>query len=459
LLGSSLSVLEAQVSFKFLEMQALEKARRAALADLKRTLEELDARLWGQRGPELVLVDIRSRKVLTAVGEVEIRRRYCRRPDGSMVFPLDEAIGLEPKKRLSPQLKKLAVSLSCELTYRRAVDVIEEVLGVRFEAQSAHAIVQEIGGHLEESEEQLVAAVLDGQIDPEPGEIESKFLITEADGVTIRLQREGRQKSAEIKVSITHDGWEREYGDRYRLKHKFCYAVLGDAETLWDRAGLGIHARWDLSTVVRTVVGGDGAEWVKQGLSYLPSAEFQLDEYHARRRITEAMGNTRLARAVGDGVVEGRWEQALEIVGMVREHQPDRKQELDALSGWIYQNRDELKDYRLREGYVPEDARGTGAIESNVDKYVANRFKKRGRGWTIRGAQNLLHVINQRENGRLEGGRGEMARDKSLGGLFDGVEPKRQWPAAGVPLLGIGNNNEPYTRLMRRIQGGGIPTY
>ena len=35
-----------------------------------------------------------------------------------------------------------------------------------------------------------------------------------------------------------------------------------------------------------------------------------------------------------------------------------------------------LRDYRLEVGY--EGLRGLGAIESNVDKLVASRMKKRG---------------------------------------------------------------------------------
>jgi hypothetical protein len=43
-----------------------------------------------------------------------------------------------------------------------------------------------------------------------------------------------------------------------------------------------------------------------------------------------------------------------------------------------------LRDYRLEvdgDGLI-----GLGAMEGNVDKLVANRMKKRGMNWTIKGA-------------------------------------------------------------------------
>jgi len=45
---------------------------------------------------------------------------------------------------------------------------------------------------------------------------------------------------------------------------------------------------------------------------------------------------------------------------------------------------------RLKEAGLPVDT--MGAIEGNIDKILANRFKKRGMSWSLSGALNLAKV-------------------------------------------------------------------
>jgi hypothetical protein len=46
--------------------------------------------------------------------------------------------------------------------------------------------------------------------------------------------------------------------------------------------------------------------------------------------------------------------------------------------------------------------RSPGAIEGNVDKLAADRFKKRGMSWRPGGADHMCQIIELRENGGLE---------------------------------------------------------
>ena len=46
--------------------------------------------------------------------------------------------------------------------------------------------------------------------------------------------------------------------------------------------------------------------------------------------------------------------------------------------------------------------RALGTAEGNIDKILANRFKKREMSWSKRGANSLAKVIALRENGELE---------------------------------------------------------
>ena len=58
-------------------------------------------------------------------------------------------------------------------------------------------------------------------------------------------------------------------------------------------------------------------------------------------------------------------------------------------------------DWRNCVPNAPPDARSLGTMESNGDKLIANRMKKRGMSWTIRRAQRMAKVIQLSRNGEL----------------------------------------------------------
>ena len=46
----------------------------------------------------------------------------------------------------------------------------------------------------------------------------------------------------------------------------------------------------------------------------------------------------------------------------------------------------------IQDKEIKAKVKGTGAIESNVDKFIAHRMKKRGMSWSPKGALALLKV-------------------------------------------------------------------
>jgi hypothetical protein len=92
------------------------------------------------------------------------------------------------------------------------------------------------------------------------------------------------------------------------------------------------------------------------------------------------------------------------VDGLLRQAQAgargEQAREIAQLRGYILNNAGGLKDYRLPvEG--GSFLRGMGTIESNLDKLVADRMKKRGMSWTRRGRDRMVRLINLRERGEL----------------------------------------------------------
>jgi len=70
---------------------------------------------------------------------------------------------------------------------------------------------------------------------------------------------------------------------------------------------------------------------------------------------------------------------------------PQGKDGLNELMTYLINNTEGIHALdRLQEEGLPVDT--MGAIEGNIDKILANRFKKRGMSWSLAGALNLAKV-------------------------------------------------------------------
>ena len=81
---------------------------------------------------------------------------------------------------------------------------------------------------------------------------------------------------------------------------------------------------------------------------------------------------------------------------------PARGEQLLQLEGYLSTNHDGLVDWFRRVDPVPSDPVPMGAMEANIDKPYATRFKRRGMSWTKVGAHRLAKVLQLRANGELE---------------------------------------------------------
>jgi hypothetical protein len=90
---------------------------------------------------------------------------------------------------------------------------------------SLHDILQEITGHVIDSEKAQWEACFKESALPEPGK--RKVVFVEADGSWVHLQRE-KQGHYELKNAIVYEGWERIGDERYELVNVFI-AILTKA--------------------------------------------------------------------------------------------------------------------------------------------------------------------------------------------------------------------------------------
>jgi hypothetical protein len=276
-----------------------------------------------------------------------------------------------------------------------------------------------------------------------------KALFCEADGVIVRLQREAKRQ-VEVKLAIIHEGWERLHpcSGEYRLKGKLVYAAVQGSMAFWETLSFLAGRRWDLSAV--KVIAGDGAEWVKKGLGYFPGAVYQLCRFHLARKIRQclgglgpAFGRVWAARSDPERLIESATEAA------ARATDPEAKERAPELLGYLVANRDGLADYRKRLDDAGPELRGLGAVESNIDKLVSARMRKRGMSWRLEGAQNMLALLTLVGNGWLE-----RAAEIQWGTERLDKPRERPWPQVSAKLpvhLPALDRTQPIGRVLRAL--------
>ncbi len=373
---------------------ACDLARKAAEYLLQRT----DQDLMKSREAGLRVEGFRERWVTTQFGDIRVRRRLYRDSQGGSRFLLDEAMGLRKRSQASPRVEELATFLSTRLPFGKCEQLLRALLPDGLSHTTIHRLVgRTVDPHIQE-EEREVAELLEDGVLPESQNRSVPYLMIEADGTYVALQRE-EKRSTEVKIGIAYEGWQAEGKGRYRLREKTCYAGIMDGERFWDGMTLALSKKYDLSKVGQVVVGSDGADWAKQGAAVFGGLH-QLDRFHLLRAIYEGAGSDmagELYRActVGDlAGVDTILRQAEEKAAA------EEAARLRQLRGYLWSNADGLRDYRLVTGYH-DGLRGLGTIESNVDKLVANRMKKRGMAWTRIGADRMARLLALQERGQL----------------------------------------------------------
>ena len=155
----------------------------------------------------------------------------------------------------------------------------------------------------------------------------------------------------------------------------------------------------------------------------------------------------RLLRAVGQSAIDderSRWEACFERGEDVCEGE----QRVDVLyteadGVWVHLQREERTHYEVKSG-------------------IANRMKKRGMSWTIRGAHRMAKVVQLVHNGELaEFCRNQTRRRRSARHRLE--QPSRQgsevvsktrvsdWAAASVPALSGPHCSRPWTNSLRNL--------
>ena len=369
--------LEARVE------QARDEAGRELLV---KALEALDEQGL-ENHPQVARQRRVERHLDTRLGHVAFRRWRVKQ-EGKTTCLLDRLLGLERYSRASPGVKRRGVELASRTTYREAAGVLSEEVGTSLRAQSVHGWVQRMG-------EQVEAQELAG---PGRAEAAPEVVVAELDDTMVRSQEPNARQFA-LKLGIAYSQKQRVGRERWKLADKVVYGGEEEAEEFAERFYGRVAGALGVATARHVLVKGDGAEWICQAAEQVfPGHVFQLDRWHLLERIREFAGALprllkRLQRWVYQGRVAALIRSLRQLVGADARSEEARQE----LLGYVTRHAQAITAVdRLRPQVSPASrpllTHGTGAMEKNIEIFIARRFKRWGMRWTRRGAHALLKV-------------------------------------------------------------------
>jgi hypothetical protein len=404
-------------------------------------IREREAKNWKNLGRE-------KHRVITAVGEVEIKRRVYRDGAGNRRKPLDEQMGLERYQRETNVVRMMGAWLATQNSYRDAADELSYLVRRQITHSRIQRMVWSIGNALADMEEAEINQ-WDGSEDREE-KISSPVLFGESDGVMISLQREQRRK-VEARVGIMYTGKKTIGVGRKRLENKVCMTKIVRNSKEWKLTIQKMADKhYDLSAVEHLITGGDGNTWVKQSFDYLwvKKRDNVLDRFHLYRASKTALGfNQETMRLVKRMRQKGLGLVADELNEAKKNARGRKKERIAGYIRYLEDNQNSLMDVQVSENGLPLSL---GGIEGNVDKLVARRMKGRGRSWRIPGARAMVTLCRYRPQLRnltlkLTSQQGEYSvptRKKAVS--YD------TWLHGPLPLFSGTHQSKPWVKELKR---------
>lgn len=214
-----------------------------------------------------------ERNVISIFGGIDFKRRYyLDKQTGERVYLLDEYFKIAPKERLLENVETRLIEEAIETNYEKAGK--SAAYKTEISKQTVMNKISDLNINISELK------VLNKK------EVDNIYIIADEDHV--HLQKGGIEEPRLIVVydSIIKDG------KRTKLCNKkhFGGVYKGKIDDLWEEVLTYIDNTYILEKTKNIFILGDGANWIKTGLGWIPNSINVLDKFHLMKAINGIVG-------------------------------------------------------------------------------------------------------------------------------------------------------------------------
>ncbi len=413
-----------------LDLEAIEMAVRSAMhqagAAALRELLQFPAPAGDQRslpcccGHQAQYRELRSKPVLTAVGQTEVSRPYYLCPHcHSGQFPADVELDVE-NTELSPGVRRMLATVGQEAPFDHGRQQMKLLADLEVTTKAVERTAEAVGEDIGVGEQEQIQQAMQLDLPMVVGEpIPVLYVEIDATGVPVvkaeTVGRPGktdgkpaRTREAKLGSVFTQTEWDAE-GYPIRDPDSTVYTgAIETAEEFGKRIYLEAWKRgW--SRAEKKVVIGDGAEWIWNiAQQHFPGAIQILDLYHARQQLWEVVR----ALYPNDEVRQRRWimthqhkldqGQIRKLVRYLRSlavAHPELADKINGRANYFAHHAERMRypEFRRQHLFV-----GSGVIEAGCKTVIGSRCKQSGMFWTVRGANAILALRCCQLNDRFE---------------------------------------------------------
>jgi len=362
--------------------------------------------------------ELRSRTILTAVGEIEIRRPYYLCPHCHHgQFPFDRQLDVV-NQDLSPGVRRMLSVVGAEAPFDHGRQQMHLLAGLAVTTKAVERTAEALGEDISAREQQQIQQAM--QLDlPVMLGTPIPILYVQMDGTGVPVtpnQRtvskiEGQSaRTREVKLGCVFTQTTQDE-EGFAVRDPGSTTYTGAIETAAE-FGKRLYAQaqnrgW--SRALKKVIMGDGAEWIWNLADlHFPGALQIVDLFHARQHLWDM---ARLLYA-GEETQQKQWilrhqpkldEGKIEkLVHYLRSLEASSPQVADALrksADYFQRNAERMRypEFRRQHLFV-----GSGVIEAGCKTVIGNRLKQSGMFWTVRGANAIIALRCCRLSGRFE---------------------------------------------------------
>lgn len=365
--------------------------------------------------------ELRSRRLLSALGEVELSRPWYLCPHcHNGQSPVDRQLDVENRDG-SPGVRRMQALVGQESAFDHGREQMKVLAGLEVTAKSVERTAEAIGSDIAADEQREIRKAVQLDLPVIVGEpIPILYLQMDGTGVpVVKKETEGRKgktdgqpaHTREVKLGcvFTQTTWDKE-GYAIRDPHSTTYT--GAIETA-DDFGKRIYLEaWNRgwSRAAKKVVMGDGAEWIWNLADlHFPGAVQIVDLYHARQHLWELarklypnapLGQKAWMKVHQQRLLDkGKIEKLVFCLRSIESTDADVREKIRTEVDYFERNAERMRypTFRRQHLFV-----GSGVIEAGCKTVIGSRLKQSGMFWTVRGANSIISLRCCHLNRRFE---------------------------------------------------------
>jgi hypothetical protein len=365
--------------------------------------------------------ELRSKPILSAVGNVEISRPYYLCPHcHAGQFPADVELDIE-NTECSPGVRRMQAILGQEGPFDRGRRQMKLLADLEVTTKSVERAAEAIGADIAAREQAEIhrAAQLDLPLAIGPP-IPTLYMELDGTGVAAvkkeTLGRAGKTEgqpahTREVKLGcvFTQTTWDKE---GFAIRDPGSTTYVGAIEPARE-FGLRLYleaCKRGGNRAEKKVVLGDGAEWIWNiAEQHFPGAIQIVDLSHARQHLWE-LAHKLFPNQQGERerwmiihkdslLDEGKIEDLVASLRSIDSSNPELAEKLRIEADYFEKHTERMRysAYRAQHLFV-----GSGVIEAGCKTVIGSRLKRSGMFWTVRGANAIIALRCCHINNRFE---------------------------------------------------------